>query len=419
MNVPQHPNGASAVDEVEDFAHTGRHTLMGQWLRRFWHPVYLSKDLPVGWAKPVRLMNDDFTLFRGESGQVYLTDPRCPHRRTRMHIGWVEKETISCRFHGWRFDGPTGRCVGQPLEENPFCEKVSLRTYPVREYLGLIFAYVGDGDAPEMPRFPRLEAPNVHIETTINYTDYNYFQNRENDPLHTPFTHRTVDGGAFDLPGVAATIKSRETCWGYSGEIVNRDGMRQTLQFGMPLINNVPGSAAVGADAEMGVWTEHFSWKLPVDDTHGMQLLIFAAHVPPHNMERYLARRKQKLAEQERSAAAKKRFSIKQAAEEVLAGNIRIDDLGPDDVDPPGLGVVMVQDWITQAGQGVIHTDRRSERLASSDATVVMNRRILRRELQALREGRPLKDWRFDEQEVPIYPMGAEAVTPELRGVTV
>ena len=97
---------------------------------------------------------------------------------------------------------------------------------------------------------------------------------------------------------------------------------------------------------------------------------------------------------------------------------MRIDDLGPDDVDPPGLGVVMVQDWITQAGQGVIHTNRKKERLASSDATVVTNRKLLRRELQALAEGRPLKEWRFDEREVPIFRMGTGAVTPELKKVS-
>lgn len=404
-------------EDFEDFAHTGPDTLMGRWLRRFWHPIFISKDLPVGWAKPVRIMNEDFTLFRGESGKAYLTEPRCPHRLTRLHIGWVDKETISCRFHGWKFEGETGQCVAQPLEEHPFCQSLKLRTYPVQEYLGLIFAYVGEDEAPPLPRFPRLEGPSVAIELTVNYHDYNYFQNRENDPLHTPFTHRTVGGGAFDVPGAVATIRSQETPWGYSGEIVTQEGMRQTLQFGMPLINNVPGGAAIGADAELGVWTEHFGWKLPVDDEHGMQFLVFAAHVPEENMTKYKARRAQSKAEAAKKFADKKRPSIREAAEAVLAGRMRIDDLGPDDVDPPGLGVVMVQDWITQAGQGVIHTDRKKERLASSDATVVTNRKLLRRELQALAEGRPLKEWRFDEREVPIHPMGAGAVTPELKKV--
>jgi hypothetical protein len=75
----------------------------------------------------------------------------------------------------------------------------------------------------------------------------------------------------------------------------------------------------------------------------------------------------------------------------------------------------MVQDWIIQKGQGVIHTQRKKERLASSDATVVINRKLLRRELRALAEGQPLKDWRYIEPEVPIAPMGN--VTSELVAV--
>jgi 5,5'-dehydrodivanillate O-demethylase len=404
-------------NDYEDFDHTGPDTLMGRWLRLFWHPVLRSEDVPVGWPKPVRLMNEDFTVYRGVSGQIYVTEPKCPHRRTQLSIGWVEGETISCRFHGWKFDGATGQCVGQPAEPKPFCQNVKLRTYPVKEYCGLIFIYVGEGDAPPFPRYESLEAPDAVLQVYVNYHDYNYFANRENDPLHAPFTHRTISGGAFDGLGAVGVVKSEETPWGYSGHVEMADGTRMTLQYGMPLINNIPGGAAVGADAEMGVWTEHVSWKLPVDDTHGMQLLIFAAHVPPENRERYIQRQAEKQAKQAAAAAARKRPSIRETAEAVLAGKIRIDDIGPDDVDPPGLGLVMVQDWITQAGQGIIQEDRRKEKLGASDATVVMNRRLLRRELLALKEGRPLKQWSYDDGACAIAPKGAGAVTAELKRV--
>ncbi len=400
--------------DYEDFEHTGPDTLMGQWLRLFWHPVYRSEDLPVGWVKPVRLMNENFALFRGESGAVYMTEPKCAHRLTQLSIGWVTGEAINCRFHGWRYDGNTGRCMAQPLEQRPFSESVTLRTYPLREYLGMIFAYIGEGEAPPFPRYPWLETPDVVFSVTVNYHDYNYFNNRENDPLHTPFTHRTVRGGAFVLPEDMGTIQSRETAWGYSGEIQMANGMRQTLQFGMPLINNVPGGAGVGADAKMRVWTEHIGWKLPVDDEHGVQFIVFAAHVPLENMQAYKERQAELAAKRALAIGDKKRPSIREVAEAVLAGHMRIEDVGPDDVDPPGLGAVMVQDWITQAGQGVIHTDRKKELLASSDATVIMNRRILRRELQALAEGRPLKQWVCDPAQLSIYPR-SEEITPELQ----
>ena len=51
-----------------DFIHTGPGTLAGVYLRRFWHPIYEAAKLPAGKAVGVRIMCEDFTLFRGESG---------------------------------------------------------------------------------------------------------------------------------------------------------------------------------------------------------------------------------------------------------------------------------------------------------------------------------------------------------------
>ncbi len=407
------PSSTTPYEDYEDFDHTGPGTLMGRWLRLFWHPVFRSEDLPVGWPKPIRMLNEDFNLFRTASGAVYMTEPKCPHRRTQLSLGWIEGETISCRFHGWKYDARSGQCVEQPAEPQPFCGSVKLRTYPVQEYLGLIFAYFGEGKAPPMMRFPTLESADAVIQVASNYFDYNYFANRENDLLHAPFTHRTLDGGAFGARGAIGMIRSTETRWGFNGMVQMRDGSRITAQYGMPLINHIPGSAAIGADMEMGVWTEHMSWKLPVDDEHGVQLALLAAHVPDKNRDKYLQRR---AARAEKLASdGGKRPSIRETAQAVLAGRVRLDDLGPDDVDPPGLGLVMVQDWVTQAGQGVIQEDRRKERLGASDASVVMNRRILRRELQALAAGLPLKQWEYDAQECAVYPQGG--VSSELKRV--
>ena len=58
--------------DYTDFAHTGPGTLAGRYMRRFWQPVYRSDGLHPGHAKPVRLLGEDFTLFRGESGTPHL-----------------------------------------------------------------------------------------------------------------------------------------------------------------------------------------------------------------------------------------------------------------------------------------------------------------------------------------------------------
>src|SRR5687767_7172929 len=133
--------------DYTDFVHTGPGTLAGRYMRRFWQPVHVAEKLPPGRAVPVRIMSEDFTLYRGEGGIPHLTAFRCAHRGTQLSTGWVEGDSIRCRYHGWRYDG-SGQCVEQPGEEEGFASKVRIRSYPVKEYLGLIFAYLGEGEPP-------------------------------------------------------------------------------------------------------------------------------------------------------------------------------------------------------------------------------------------------------------------------------
>jgi len=78
----------------------------------------------------------------------------------------------------------------------------------------------------------------------------------------------------------------------------------------------------------------------------------------------------------------------------IFAGKLRLHDVDADP--PPGISMINVQDEVTQIGQGKIR-DRRQEHLGRSDAYVVLLRTIWERELRALAEGRPLKDWQFTE----------------------
>src|SRR5205823_3388112 len=60
-------NGArrdDAAARYSDFAHTGPGTLAGRLMRTFWQPVARARDLPAGHAKPIRVMSEDFTLYR-------------------------------------------------------------------------------------------------------------------------------------------------------------------------------------------------------------------------------------------------------------------------------------------------------------------------------------------------------------------
>ena len=67
-----------------------------------------------------------------------------------------------------------------------------------------------------------------------------------------------------------------------------------------------------------------------------------------------------------------------------------------EDVDRTRVDLVRLQDDVAQVGQGVV-ADRSRERLGRADAGIIAIRRVWTRELRALAEGRPLKQWRVPD----------------------
>ena len=115
-----------------DLHAVGPGTPAGRYVRLFWQPVMRAQDLAPGRAKPLEVLGEKFTIYRGEGGAPHVAAFRCPHRGTQLSLGWVEGDSLRCRYHGWRYDGD-GQCVEQPNEDRPFCDKVQLATYPVQE----------------------------------------------------------------------------------------------------------------------------------------------------------------------------------------------------------------------------------------------------------------------------------------------
>ena len=150
----------------DDFHSTGSETLAGRYLRRHWQPVYHVADLPRARPVPVRIMGQDYVLYRGEGGATHLLDARCPHRGLQLSAGWIEGECVRCFYHGWMFD-ETGQCVEQPAEDSEFAHKVKIGGYPTEEYLGLVFAWLGGGEPPPLPRYPDFERFEGVVEIRV------------------------------------------------------------------------------------------------------------------------------------------------------------------------------------------------------------------------------------------------------------
>ena len=359
-----------------DLARTGPGTLAGRFLRQFWLPVFRAEDLPKGHAKPIRIMSEDYTLYRGESGAAQIIDQRCPHRGALMHLGWVEGDDIRCVYHGWKFDR-TGQCLEQPAEEPGFARKIRTGVYPTREHLGLVYAYFGAGEPPPFPPYPAPLGGGLIENPAPPVIACNYLQCFENslDEVHVSFVHRTGGShhGMYDLPAIGA----EETAWGVlrTGE---RQGEKRLSLHYMPSCTRVVVPPMKGFDG-VGGWKELYLNFVPIDDESCQWFIIYHVRVTGRDAEIYLAKREDYA---KKLAAAGPAPDL---AREVIAGRLPFAA-----IDHPDL--VRVQDVAVQAGQGAI-ADRAAEHLGRSDRAIILWRRILAREMIALAEGRPPKAW--------------------------
>ena len=371
--------GAKPVRAPEiDIATTRPGTPGGTFMRQFWIALDNSANLAPGRARPIRIMSENYTLYRGHSGKAQVVAQRCPHRGAMMHLGWVEDDDIRCVYHGWKFDC-SGQCIEQPAEGEGFARKVRLPVYPTREHLGLIFAYFGEGEPPPFPPYPESAGEGVVDPWPMYKVPCNYLQCFENsmDEVHVAFTH--APGGsharlAHDLPVITAEEKD----WGLLRFGTRANGkVRHTLHYA-PNIVRVIVPPLAGMDG-VGGWPEITFSFTPVDDENCLWVLTSKAFVSGKDKEIFLEKRAE--IERKRLAAP----PVMQVVEDIWNGKLSYAD-----VRHPDLAVV--QDIAVQAGQGRIE-DREDEYLGRSDSAIIMWRRILARELGLIADGKPHKRW--------------------------
>ncbi len=82
------------------------------------------EDVPEGRGATVELKDGTELALYHTQGRFYAVENFCPHRGAPLADGNLSGTTIECDWHGWRFDLPTGQCLGRPAEQ--------LETYEVR-----------------------------------------------------------------------------------------------------------------------------------------------------------------------------------------------------------------------------------------------------------------------------------------------
>ncbi len=368
----------------------GPGTAGGDWLRRYWHPIAISdewggiktlwqydrqiffKDEPgtvTSWGERLgtftgrptatRILGEDLVIFRDGSGRLGLVGLRCPHRGASMEFGKVRSDGLECFYHGWVFD-IEGTCLHQPAEpeDSGFKHKVKHKAYPVQEMGGLIWAYMGPGEAPLLPKIDvAARQDGVRAVENFGLWTSNWFQICENslDQLHTAILHGYKEGERSDIWGTEMPDCTWEQAWYGIRSIQERRklGNHRVSSYVFPTLNRL-AQPWPGAQYR---WPRHSGiWRTPVDDTN---TLIFSIVFTPN-----------------------------------------VDGKEPDL--PPGLSYDItevlhqhrVQDYDALVSQGPIF-DRTREMLGASDKGVILFRKMTLEAIKAVQDGTdPVGVWR-------------------------
>ena len=346
-----------------ELTRVGPGTPCGELMRRYWQPVCLSadlKDLP----RLVRILGEDLIAFRDGRRRAGLLFFRCSHRGTSLEYGRVEERGLRCCYHGWLYD-IEGHVLEMPLEpaNNPFLKQIQHPCYPVREFGGIVFAYMGPpGKMPEFPIFDVWRGDGGELKARMGPrvggpTNCNWLQAEENlmDALHTFWLHTLHSSAQFpsEAYGVSPDgLKYEETEMGMRFVLTRKlpSGKWWDLIWEMIMPLNIH---LVYTEEPKSEKVRSVSFCIPVDDTH--QLGASIRWIPEGQGDQPSGR-------EQLAPGGRKDTSYE------------FTQRHPDDRE-------------AVEGQGPIALHG-LEHLVSSDRGVIMFRRLLREAIQAVKQGK-------------------------------
>lgn len=168
---------------------------MGRFLREnMWFPAWISSALKPGEPpEPVRLLGENYVIFRGEDGKIGFFAELCPHRNASLLLARNEGNALRCIFHGWKFssEGKTVEVPTQTTNHDEFCKRVPLEHYPTMEAGGVIWVWLGSGAPGPVPPFEYMRLDGAHVAPARNIVKFNWIQAIEGlvDSAHVSILH--------------------------------------------------------------------------------------------------------------------------------------------------------------------------------------------------------------------------------------
>jgi 5,5'-dehydrodivanillate O-demethylase len=349
------------VEQNEELTRVGPGTRMGELLRRYWYPIAFEQDFDTKPSKSVRLLGENWTLYKTPAGRYGIIAEACPHRRASLTYGVVHDDGIRCGYHGWKYDF-SGQCVEQPAESDnsTFRDRIKAKAGSAQTMGGMVWVYVGPTPVPELPRFDVYVLDGVR-DVGVATLPCNWFQIMENsvDPHHVEWLHgyyfeflgRTQ---GFDAPKSFQKKHVKVAFDEFEYGIIKRRVLEghgeenDDWAVGHPLM--FPYGMRVG-----GMWIDQMQIRVPIDDTTTWKLFYSVHHPEGGTWEK-----------QDRPVVYEFPF---------------VDEHGEFITD-----FVEGQDVMAWVSQGAI-TDRSQEHLGRSDQGVAMLRKMFKEAMAAVEDG--------------------------------
>ncbi len=168
-------------------------------LKNCWYVAAIDHELIDGKLLSRMLLGQHVLLFRGESGQLFALNDRCPHRGALLSRGRLEGDAVRCMYHGIKFDG-SGKCVQIPGQQM-IPPKLRVPGYPVVQRGPFVWIWMGDparADPAAIVDLPYLEDPKWKGIPAYLHYDANYLLIVDNlsDFAHLAFVHTRTLGGS-------------------------------------------------------------------------------------------------------------------------------------------------------------------------------------------------------------------------------
>ncbi|HEY9732660.1 MAG TPA: aromatic ring-hydroxylating dioxygenase subunit alpha [Drouetiella sp.] len=194
-----------------------------------WYTVAASSEVqnrPIS----VKLLGEDFVLWRDSSGKVIMQKDTCPHRSAKLSLGAVQGNCIQCPFHGFTFD-TTGSCTFVPETEKP-APNLRVETHGTVEQNGFVWFNNNANHADSPPWFAELNSGLLMHESVHEWpTHVTRCVENQLDYAHLPFVHRTTIGRNVDVRGTRKIECQENRISMYVSEL---DASKPAIQFIFP-----------------------------------------------------------------------------------------------------------------------------------------------------------------------------------------